>query len=354
MNIKLIKTFLLIIISSTFLSCKGQEKTELKMIETKSFEIGKNVSNLDNSIWVVFQDSQDNYWFGSNGKGLYYFNGIQLKQITTENGLIDNTIRGIKEDKKGNIFIETPKGISQYNGAVFKTLKPIISPNNKWKLEPNDLWFGYNSNDVYRYNGDSLFQLKLPRQDLKKAFKIDTLTSPYDTNNPYSVYRVEKDKSGNIWFGTFVAGSFRYDGKSFIWFDEKELSVLPGNIAPGVRSILQDKNGYFWLSNFKSKYQIKPNGIAYKKIKGIDKTEPYYFNSGLSDKNENLWMTSYGGKVWKYDGEKLLGFKIKNKQNDVLIISIYEDNKGKLWLGTDNDGVYKNNGEVFEKFEPNE
>ena len=30
--------------------------------------------------------------------------------------------------------------------------------------------------------------------------------------------------------------------------------------------------------------------------------------------------------------------------------SIYRDSKGFLWFGTDNDGVYKQNGEKFEKF----
>lgn len=28
-------------------------------------------------------------------------------------------------------------------------------------------------------------------------------------------------------------------------------------------------------------------------------------------------------------------------------------NKGSIWLGTNNDGVYKQNGEKFDKFEPN-
>jgi len=348
-----IKIFLLIIISSTFLSCKGQEKTEPKLTEERNPGIGKIVSKIDDRICVIFQDSKENYWFGSNGKGIYYFKGSELKQITTENGLIDNTIRGIQEDKMGNIFIETPEGISKYNGISFKTLKPIVSPNNNWKLEPNDLWFGYNANDLYRYDGDSLFELKLPRKDLKKAFGIDTLTSPFNSNNPYSVYGVDKDEEGNIWFGTFVAGAFRYDGKSFLWIGEKELSILPGDIAPGVRSMIQDKNGYFWLSNFKSKYKIEPNKLEYKKLKGFEKDKPNYFNSGLSDNNENLWMTTYGGKVWKYDGKTLSNFEINNGNKDILLITIYQDNNGVLWLGTDNDGVYKSNGETFEKFEPN-
>ncbi len=63
-------------------------------------------------------------------------------------------------------------------------------------------------------------------------------------------------------------------------------------------------------------------------------------------------MTTYGGGVWKYDGNKLFNWEVKDGKTEVLLISIYEDNKGVLWLGTDNVGVYKFNGKIFEKFEP--
>lgn len=326
-------------------------KSENKKTEIEALQIGRLVSELDNQIWKIFQDAKGKYWFGSNGRGVYSLNGNELKQYTTTDGLVNDSIRGIQEDIDGNIYIETHKGISKFDGKKFTTLKAIPSSYNQWKLEPNDLWFGYyNANDLYRYDGDSLFELKLPRKDLKKAFGIDTLISPFNSNNPYSVYGVNKDKDGNIWFGTFVAGAFRYDGKSFLWFDEKELSILLDGTAPAVRSIIQDRDGCFWLSNFKSKYKIKANALEYEKLKGIEKEKHQHFNSGLSDNKGNLWMTTYRGGVWKYDGETLLKFEINSEIDDVLLVSIYQDKDGILWLGTDNDGVYKQNGNKFDKF----
>ncbi len=358
MNINLIKIFLLIIILSIFSSCKGQEKTESKIIEIKSFEIGKTVSNLDDRIWAVFQDFQDNYWFGSNGKGLYHFDGKVLKLITSKNGLIDNTIRGIQEDDNGNILIETPKGVSKFNGKNFTTLKVIQSEYNQWKLEPNDLWFNCNSNanNVYRYDGDNLIELQLPKKDIENIFGINNNETSY---SPYSVYGIDKDKKGNIWFGTILAGAFRFDGKSFLWIGEKELTRLENGREPGVRSILEDKNGDIWLSNFRSKYKIESNSEHnYKKLKAVElsdeiiKEKILYFNSGLTANNGDLWMTTYGGGVWNYDGKTLSNYEINNGKEDVLLISIFQDNVGTIWLGTDNDGVYKHNGESFEKFEP--
>ena len=320
-------------------------------------KIGKTVSELDAKIWYVFQDTKGHYWFGSNGKGIYHLDGKVLKQITTEDGLLHNTIRGIQEDKNGNIFIETPKGISKFDGKSFTTLKVEKSSNNQWKLEPNDLWFACNgnANDVYRFDGENLHELQLPKKDLKRAFGIDELEISY---SPYSVYGIDTDKSGNMWFGTILAGAFRFDGKSFLWIAEKELSRLEDGREPGIRSILEDNDGNIWLSNFISKYNVEPSSnIGYEKLKAVALSAEAvprqipYFNSGLADQQGNLWMTTYGGGVWKYDGEKLTNFEIKKGEEKVLLISIYQDNNGIIWLGTDNAGAYTYTGEAFQKFE---
>lgn len=347
------KTLLIIVIAIAFLSCRGQEKAERKQAGAEAMQIGKVVSELDNQIWKILQDSKGRYWFGSNGRGVYCLDGNELRQFTTSDGLVSDAIRGIQEDKDGNVYIETFDGISRFDGSQFTALKAIRSSYDQWRLEPDDLWFGfYNANDLYRYDGDSLFELRLPRKDLKAAFGIDTSISPFDSNNPYSVYGINKDRDGTIWFGTFVAGAFRYDGKSFLWFDEKELSILPDGTAAGVRSIIQDRDGYFWLSNFKSKYKIDSGNVSYEKFSGIEKGKPNYFNSGLVDKDGDLWMTTYGGGVWRYDGKTLTGLSVKKGAENVLLVSIYQDNRGTMWLGTDNDGVYKQHGDAFKRFEP--
>jgi len=320
--------------------------------------MGELVSELDQRIWAIHQDQKGNYWFGSNGNGVFHYNGKDLKKYTHKDGLVSNTIRGFQEDTLGHIFIQTPNGVSKYDGKTFTTLSPIISSYNEWKLEPNDLWFNGDGN-VYRYDGDSLFGLTLPKVNLKEAFGIEELSYKDRNHGPYDVYVLDKDKKGNLWIGTASSGAFRYDGKSFLWVREKELSTLPDGRVPAVRSIIEDKDGYLWLSNFISKYRITADNSDYEKLIGIDPTNEYiqemlpYFNSGLRDEKGNLWMTTYSSEVWKYDGNKLFNFPIKNSKTEVLTVSIYQDNNGIFWLGTDNTGVLKFDGENFTSFKPN-
>ncbi len=354
-----LKTILLFIyIICTLLACKGQiNSTEQQTTQ----EVTNTALQLDNQIWEIFQDSKGNYWYGSNGRGVYRYDGNQLTLLTTDDGLVGNAIRGIQEDTHNNIYFETTEGISKYDGDTFTTLHPTNSIVGEWKIEPNDLWFGYDANDLYRYDGENLYELKLPGQDLYLAFGKDTFGDPFNANNnsPYAVYGVDKDNDGNVWFGTITAGAFRYDGKSFLWFNEKELTTLPDGRVPGVRSMIQDNDGYFWLSNFYSKYKINPDSPkGYDKLKavehldGIIKDKLPYFNSGITDKKGNLWMTTYGGGVWKYDGKVLSNYDIHNGKETVLLICIYEDKDGVIWVGSDNDGVYRRNFEQFEKFHP--
>lgn len=356
-----IKLFLSFTILTVFISCKGQIKSDNKTSQNSTTSILK----LDKKIWSIYQDKNNNYWFGSNGNGVFHYDGKILKNYTTQDGLVHNQIRGIQGDHLGNVYIQTPEGISKYDLSTeqadkktFTTLQPNIISINEWKLEANDLWFNCNgnANHIYRYDGTSLFELTLPKQDLKEAFGVEEK----ERFSPYTVYGIDKDKAGNLWIGTVLAGAFRYDGKSFLWFPEKELSILPDGRVPGVRSMVEDKNGYFWLSNFISKYKITDKGTTsiYKKMQGADLSKEHfenvlpYFLSGQLDDNGNLWMATYSEGIWKYDGESFIRFLAKDGDREALLISVYKDNQGVLWLGTDNLGVFKFNGKDFVKFEP--
>lgn len=176
MSINPVKIILIILVSSNLISCNGQVKSESKQAEIIHFQIGKKVTELDSQIWEVYQDTKGDFWFGSNGNGIYHFDGKTLKQITTNDGLIHNQVRGIQEDRKGNIYIETPRGVSKFDGTKLTTLKVVKSPNSKWKNEPTDLWFNGIGDYLYRFDGEWLHDLSLPEQD-SLLFNLDSKVS---------------------------------------------------------------------------------------------------------------------------------------------------------------------------------
>jgi ligand-binding sensor domain-containing protein len=326
---------------------------------SSSIDTGVTITQLDKTIWTIYQDKKSNYWFGSKENGVYFYNGQQLKHITTENGLVSNEIRGIQEDANGNIFFDTEKGVSKFDGRTFKTLQIAnpASPLNNWVLKPDDLWFrmGFKSG-AYRFDGKYLYYLKFPTSPQENMFYMK---NPNTILKPYGLYTIYKDRKGYMWFGTASLGVCRYDGRTLNWHYEEQLQTTPNGGDFGTRAIFEDKNGKIWINNTRFRYVIETYGyksVTFKKESGIgylnktNKMEFPFFLSITEDNKGNLWMATYENGVWKYNGKELIHYPVKDGETDVLLFTIYKDNKGVLWLGTNNAGVYTFNGHTFEKF----
>ena len=327
---------------------------------SNSYDIVVTVTQIDKTIWTIYQDKKSNYWFGSKENGVYYYNGQRLKHITTKNGLVSNEIRGIQEDANGNIFFDTEKGVSKFDGHTFKTLQMANpdSPLNNWDLKPDDLWFriGSTKNGAYRFDGKYLQYLKFPTSPQENTFNKN---NPNTSLKPYGLYTIYKDRKGYMWFGTASLGACRYDGKNLSWHYEEQLKTTPNGGDFGTRAIFEDKNGKFWINNTRFRYVIETYGnkpITFKKENGVgylnktNKMEFPFFLSVTEDNKGNLWLATYEDGVYKYNGKELIHYPIKDGETDVLLFTIYKDNKGVLWLGTHNAGVYTFNGSSFEKF----
>jgi ligand-binding sensor domain-containing protein len=329
-------------------SCNGQ--TTKQEFKTDNIVKGNSVDELGKSIMVVYQDNKNNYWYGSWETGVYKYDGKELVNYTTEHGLINNRIDEIKEDNSGNIYFvsaNATSAISKFDGNTFTTLSAV--PSENWKLEPTDLWFKYsygNTGKLYRYDGITLYELKLP--------------NPPSLPNLFDVYSIYKDRKGNLWFGTNPIGVCRYDGKSFEWITEEDVTEFRNEGANGVRSILEDKNGDFWF-NTEYRYSIYDSTTLnsnkfytrHKSIGGLDAKKDSNLDEYLSsaiDDNGNLWFVTYLDGVWKYDGTRITHYPIQEKSKQISLFSIYKDNNGNLWLGTHENGAYKFNGKTFEKF----
>lgn len=344
----LLKTILFFVILTTSKLCSGQS----------TFDKVEIVNNLGNNIMLVYQDKKNNnFWFGSHQDGIYKYDGTKIIHYTTKNGLPHNRIEEIKEDKFGNIYFNTNNGISKFDGFNFTTLNEASTANSKWKLNKDDVWFKspHYSGQVYRYDGKMLYKLQLPKIKLGETYIAKYSNHP----NPYGVYTIYNDSKGNIWFGTATLGACRYNGKIFNWISEEDVTEIHNGPANGVRSIIEDKDGYFWFNTI-YRYNIynvhtQPFYSKEKGIGSLDGKKNGNLNEYLSiakDNNNDLWIATYNAGVWQYNGKKITQYAVQDDGKNITLFSIYNDNNGCLWLGTHSNGVFKFNGKTFEKFNP--
>ncbi|MEO8085649.1 MAG: two-component regulator propeller domain-containing protein [Bacteroidota bacterium] len=379
---KITKQFLnyfLILEFLVFISCNTSEKkadTASSLVEpavvheetdTNTFSANA-VTEIRKSINCIFQDKHENYWFATNGDGVYRYSDKSLIRFTEKDGLCNDYVGTIQEDDSGNIWFGTSFGVSKFDGRTFTTfvhneslqLNNILK--NEWKIESGDLLFPAGEG-FYRYHNNAFTYLLLPRNnaDAKYLAKSKIIKPYLDPLGRYWVYCTLKDRKGNIWFGTQTLGVCRFDGKLFTWFYEKGLS------PPAVRGLFEDKNGNMWFGN--NGYGLfRYDGkslINFTEEKGLSNPE-FLSNSKASGKpgpgtlarvwtiNEdiigNIWIGTIDAGAWRYDGTNLVNFTMKDGLTSNSINTIYKDKKGELWFGTDGGGVCKFNGTTFTKF----
>lgn len=337
-------------------ACGGQVKPDAI---SKLDEANLSTVPFDAKANLVYQDSRNNYWFGSKESGLYRLNGKKLAHFTKEDGLTNYQVIGVQEDDQGTLYFDTPGGIFQFSGRQFTKLEVEDASTGEWVLQPDDLWFsmGWEGKGPFRYDGEKLYALRFPEYEQVAVFYEQY---PNASFSPYGIYEIYKDRNGHLWFGTSSLGIYHFDGETVRWMYEDHLTETPEGGAFGIRSIIEDKEGFVWICNANYKYKAMPDATAekgagalnYKRLPGINasmETADYYLSMS-KDQNGDLWMLTYDNGVWKYDGTSFVHYPIMEDERPVLLLSLYIDNKGTIWAGTQHKGAYQFNGIAFEPF----
>ena len=361
---------------------------------------------ISNNVLTIFEDSHGTMWFGTTD-GVTRYDGENFRTFTTEDGLSRNTTGLLFEDPHGmlwfangvvlnavergkpidmsymamplselakelenEIVTETrvptpPKGVSRYDGDVFRTFTPadgLLRDNVKDMFQDKTgmLWFA-TSSGVNRYDGKKLTSLIF-----NGPIGMDILPDWWN-----QVTTITQDTAGNFWFGS-TAGIIYYDVQTshFRYFD---VNFIPfqemGKARTGHVTDLQfDVKDNLWISREgtgdESSGIRRYNGEV---LVSFPQSEALPMNSVhniLLDTSGNLWFAGtkklspmlhdtkdsvtmtypeVGVGVSVYNGETFQNFNTDDGLPSNKVWSVFEDSSGKLWFATDKGvgvGVY--------------
>jgi ligand-binding sensor domain-containing protein len=328
-------TFALLILTLLIQSCSTKPTAQTIVTNQPPSDTTQTTGiQISEYIVEIFEDNQHNLWFGTMSDGAVRYDGKTYNYFSTKDGLCDNTVASIVQDKAGNMWFGTHNGASKYDGKTFTNygrLEGLHGPGCNFMIDKDGgIWAGTNDG-VFRFNGIGFVEFKLP--------------NPVIENPSYKwvagkIWSLMQDKKGNIWFGRDGFGACKYDGKSFTHFTKKE-----GLCSNNVSNIVEDKDGNIWIASITSDFpkEIKEGGVCcfdgkkftqYPDIKGLIDNDIYCI---YNDKSGNMWITSVGIGAYRYDGKKFDFFNKVDYNGDLIkyfgVQSILEDSLGTLWFG---------------------
>lgn len=187
-----------------------------------------------------------------------------------------------------------------------------------------NLWFGSNSEGIYRYNGNTFTHFT------KKDGLCDSI-----------VYAMLEDRSGYIWIGT-KTGLCRYDPVSHTFTPfVTHLNYKNQPAMNGVWSIIQDSKGTIWFGSSDGVYCY--NGVYLrpflndKEVVNKDSLKLKVIYSMLEDKTGVLWFASGDNEgICRFDGKTLTSITPPNfGMIDLVVMDRNED----LWFSTRQRGI---------------
>lgn len=355
----------LLLLLGLFCSCVDRATTAQGLSQAEQVT-GVDTLSFRSGIRAIFEDSKGRLWFGSLQEGVAVYDGSSFTYYSAQDGLTDNQIHHIQEDRKGVIWFTTQEGVSSYDGtrlvnhtqatrAKTQALFPAPSQETQlgeWSKWGNELWFAAgNREGVYRYDGQNLSYLAFPAPKIAHA-----------TENLFALTSMSKGKSNRVWFGTY-AGVFGYDGKSFTTITDESLG-FDRKVAPlHIRSILEDSKGRLWIGNngigvllsagdsiinFSERNGLIHPSSGRRGGKSLPGTLEHVFTIA-EDGQGNIWFGDRDAGIWKFDGTKLTNYTQKDGLANDFALSIYEDKKGVLWFGMADGRIYTFKEGRFEK-----
>ena len=317
----------------------------------------------------------------------YYF-----KTLDIQDGLLQNTVNAILQDKQGFMWFGTKDGLNRFDGLSFRIFKKENSAlgNNfitaLHEDKEGNIWVGTDAG-VYVYN------------PLLEDFTVFDRVSDTGDMISRAVTRIESDEDSDIWISVDYQGLFHFDrvqdrlinclhrdkrknqlaNVTRFWFEEKLCWVS-----------LYDDNLYYTKDNFKTLFPFQDsegkepfkddiintwimgphncwyigssNGLTEINLTTgrVRRLLNYYVRDLGFKSDKELWVGTESG-LYIYDLEKgeIAHLTVSNGNDsyalaDNAIYSICRDNEGGMWIGSYFGGVnyYPRQWTYFEKFYP--
>ncbi|WP_291595781.1 two-component regulator propeller domain-containing protein [Bacteroides sp.] len=286
------------------------------------------------AIRAMTADDHDNIIIGTDGGGILFIdrNTCQVIATMTEseetaNDLISKNVYDIYSDGEGKIWIGTyNRGICVYNPHTFD-----VTMTQHERLNPNSLAHSYvnalledKDGDMWYANNKGVSVFFTATQKWKHFFTQDN-----------SIMSLCEDRNGNVWAAGFSAGVYslnKHTGNMRHFTVESTKRKMATN---DITAIYADRENDIWISQFKGDVlRYNPQTDSYLQV------NLQFVNTFIEKDAQTLFAGTRSGLYQiNRDNNKVekisAGLQVEGSLDNPYINTMYLDNNGRLWMGTE-------------------
>ena len=297
----------------------------------------------------LFIDRNGAVWMGTSNDGVYRLHGDRVDRFRGEDGLSSNTVNGFFEDREGNLWLTTSKGLDCFRDnrvLTFSTSEGLGADLVSSVLASDDgtVWIG-NRGALERLEGDTVTAIPIPGRRVTGLWQdhakrlwvgVDNQLTVYDHGQFQKIERADggalgitraitEDRDQNVWAAT-VGDRTLFRIRNLRVQDEFASDQIPPAwvVAP-------DRAGGIWLG-------LAGRGLGHYRTGKLDAVpvEPDD-RQGLAftvDADGSAWVATRGGIAYWKNGQ----MKTLTSRNGLPCGKVYaaiRDNQATLWLYTE-------------------
>lgn len=292
----------------------------------------------------IYQGNPNELYLGTDGKGVKVLN---LQNQTIHDYPVDNNffdsgkskVHSILKDNDGNLWVAIyQKGVmmipaqpNSFKYVGYKSInKNIIGSSCITSLCRDNngiLWIGTDNDGIY---------------GVTEEMKQKVHYSPSDDSHsvPSIVLCLYEDSEQNLWFGSFTNGMGKLNRQTGQCTYMQNMLDKEGNRVQRIYDLVEDNDNRLWIATMGAGlfyYNLKTEKLTYD-TKANAQTDKYKWIGCLlySSSSNLLYMGTYDGvrsinlSSVNFDAEEIFTRHI--------ILSMYEDVQGNIWLGS-SDGL---------------
>jgi signal transduction histidine kinase/ligand-binding sensor domain-containing protein len=307
---------------------------------------------------ALYMDRNHSLWVGTQSQGLYRIHDGVADHYGSANGLSGDTVEAIYEDKEGNLWVTTDRGVDMFRDlpvVTFSTTEGLIGSqvHSVLALSDGSVWVGnIGAVDIVRAGRVSAIAAGhgLPGQNVRAVFQDHTGQIWLGIDNTVMTYKLGrfsaiKDSDINHFGSLGTAKGFAEDAEGNIWAlthinatDQIHLLRMRGqNVEQDIRVddviraqyLAADRNTGIWLASAHGKFVHYRDGKAEAVVSLAN--EEISIRSFFVD-SDNAVSAATGKGFYRWKDGRMSVMDSRNGLPCSALGSAIKDDYGSLWL----------------------